>query len=257
MKSYLIGIIFILLLLAAGSNVYYINKMNKAKKELMEAQSKVRVVSDSLQIVKTENGVIASGYAELGTISDSLRKSLFYKDKKIYEQQNTIAELKVLLNRDTVVVFVPSDSIVGTTFHNTYKDKGLDVMLSDSVRFNRIEKNVWSGYNIPTFSALISLQNTIGRNKDGTFYGSVQSFSPSVKIKDVKTIIDDKYISPAEERKPNEFALGGSLDNNTVAPGIRLRFGNWQLGAEYILISNNPLNGILERLRGSFYYFLF
>jgi len=257
MKTYSFGIITILVLLVAGGGMYYTNRINNLNSKLMESQSIVRVVSDSLHTVNTAHGQLIWGYASLQHITDSLKLLSFYKDRQIYTEQNTIASLRAQLSHGTDTLYANSDTVIGTTFYNSYKDTGLAVNISDSVLFRRIKSLTWVGENNPTFSATLSLRNTIGRNKDGTFYGSVESFSPQIKIDNVKTIVDDKYIPVVAKRVPTTFAVGGSLDNNTVSAGLRLRFGNWQVGGEYILISSPVLTGTLTRVRGSLYYFLF
>ena len=255
-KNYIIGILIVLVAIIVGTNVYFNNKVTSLTTQLRNANSSVKVLSDSVQYTKTKYGEIASQYAELKSSHDILLNQAFYKDKEIYSLQQYTLSIKTALKGDTVyyIAMEKGDSLLHTTFYNTYKDSGASVYWSDSVMFKKVAEDNWKGTNYPSFTVLCNLTNTVGRNKDGTFYGSVESFSPILNIMDIKTIVNDKYIPEPKEK--NSFAIGASLDMFTFAPGVRIRMAAWQVGGEYILFSNTT-TPLVQRLRLNAYYFLF
>jgi hypothetical protein len=260
-KNNIIPVVILLVASAVILTVIYIDnykdKIASLENQLQIQTQNVKAAGDSVHILKTTNGELAYKYAFLQNSLDSLANDDYYKGKTIYTLQNTIAELQVKLQQSTINVVTKSDTAISGGFYNTYRDTGLYVELWDTVYFVRMSPLNWAGTNKPAFSAQIKLQNTIGRNADGSFYGVVQTFSPLLTISNITTVVNDKYIQQEPAKKPGTLAVGASLDNNTFSPGLRLNLSQWQVGAEYILISNSnlQLNSFLDRLRINTYYF--
>ena len=237
----------------------YKEQINTLHNQIQLVHNNELAALDSVHTLFTKNGELSYKYAFLQNNLDSLTKDNFYKGKQIYTLQNTVTDLRLKLQGGTITVVTKSDTAVDGGFYNTYRDTGLFAELWDTVSFIRLSPLNWKGTNKPSFSAQIKLQNTVGRNADGTFYGAIQTFSPMLHITDVITIVNDKFAQPVVTKVRNTFAIGASLDNHTLATGLRLRLGEWQLGAEYVIINdtNLQLNGIIDRLRLNTYYFLF
>jgi hypothetical protein len=256
MKPYIIALVF--LLIAVFEGVYFTSKLSKISKEKADLSQNLAATGDSLHTYQTTYGAVFANYAYVKSLNDSLKNVAFYKDKQIFIQQNTIASLEIKLKQSTTTVITSSDSIVGTTFYNTYKDSGLTAEIQDSVRFDRIAERVWKGYNIPKIKALISLLQTVGRDKTGLMYGSVQTLSPYVKVTSLRTVVDDKYVAPPPEKHYDNLMISSSLDSYTLGLGLMLRLSRWYLGGQYLLITDGQnSSSLFDKLRINVNYGVF
>ena len=243
--------------------IVYIIFHQKSEIALLKAQVQVSVqnykaASDSARTLLTANGSLTYEYAYVLSLSDSLKNVAYYKDKTIYALQNTVADLQVKLKQNVINVVASSDSNVGAVFHNTYKDGGLTANLTDSVNFKKVKDSLWTASNNPSFSAFIVLQNTLGRNPDGSFYGAVESFSPLLTITSVKTVIDDKYVPALTVKVPTTFGVGGSLDQYSGAIGIYTKPNKLLYGIEYQVFMKNAPDNLTwyNHLRGTIACFI-
>lgn len=254
LSKWLAGIAVVLVLIIVGTGLYFSSKVKTLNTQLVSANAAVRIVSDSIQHIKTKYGEIATQYALVQSTAELLKQQAYYKDKQIYVLQQTVVLLQSKLPSDTVWAEMKGDSLIYATFNNTYKDSGVNIHYKDSVNFTKRPDLGWNGQNFPSFDIEAGLTMTTGRNAAGEFYGSVESLSPIVHIMSLKTVVDDKYIPQPVPK--HSFAIGGSLDMFTFAPGVRLTLSSWQIGGEYILFSNTAVP-VIQRIRISGYYFLF
>ena len=248
--------VFIIVSLLFINNTYK-NKLATVSNQLHVQTANLNAFNDSNHVLLTKNGEIVFKLAFLQSTIDGLQGSVFYKDKQIYTQQTTIASLQLQLNQNTVNV-IATDSSIGATFHNTYKDTGLTVISSDSVSFAKAKDSSWTGTNHPTFQASLVLRNTVGRNATGDFYGSVETFSPRVKIDSTITIVSDEYIPLTSVKIPTYFGIGGSVDAYSAAIGIFSKPSGVLYGLEYQLFMKNAPDNLswFSHIRATAVYFI-
>lgn len=201
------------------------------------AQQNLLAAKDSTRVYKTLYGNLSERYVEVIGKNDSLVKMLKEKDQEIIVYQQVNASLHLQLEATQIPVQQISENSLRVPLYDTYSDSGLTLSFTDSLRLERANiHSPWVAYSSPSFDIDMYYHMMIFRNEEGIITGSIETFSPYLKVTKLSTFFSDKYIPPPctdEFPKTFGFTVGGSA--NYFDAGIMTRIGSWLVNPSYII----------------------
>jgi len=235
-----------------GLLIYSFIKFSDYQKQIEFEKAKAKKWSDSLFVHKTELGEIVKKHA----VEISLKNDII---------SQLTQSLKIALEFHSVVPVIPTKDTLFAFHSPEYQDSGCTILISDSVWFIK-ENDKWYSVQNINFETFLELQQTIGRDSTGNFYGQVETRSKKVLITSLNTIINDKY-NPSNSgqtpgiftTKPKILGICGDIDSRSVAGGISVNLGDYGISLKYIGFSKDFPDNLpfLEKLRLGVTYFIF
>jgi len=228
-------------LVVAGLLVFVYLQLLSKQKELEIARQNLAASQDSLYYYKTEYGTISQKYAFIIDKNNVLAKELAAKNRELIVYQEATAQLQLRLDSALAHVIVIDSNHMSIPLYNVYSDSGLLVTLIDTVNLSRNDyKSPWYAYNRPQLEALMYYRMIIFRDEGGLITGSIETFSPYLKVTKLSTSIVDKYIPPSctdEYPQIFGFSLGGSSQSADI--GVFVRLGSWGINPGYSFFVQN------------------
>jgi len=233
--------IVVIVLSIVGSLYYLIQTNIRLQRNLNTLNQNYIAANDTLKTEKTLYGEISRQYAFVQAVNDSFSTSLKLVGQELLSTQNTVAALTLKLQSAVVSVTSKGDSILTANIPVAYSDSGLVVAALDSIIFSRMQET-WKAQAFNKYEIQISLINRITRDKLGRIEGSVETLSPHVKVKSMRTIVSDEFISGSNSSETSNLerhTLGivGEVDYNTLAGGVLLNTSDWVFQLKYILFT--------------------
>ncbi len=253
-KNWLYVLIGILIALMVGGVIYFFIHTAALNDQILEEKRKAKYWNDSLRISQTELGFMYEKYATEIRLKDETIAQLSYGLKIALK---LTSQVPVIVNEKEDSLFALHTPI--------YSDSGASIFLTDSVWFVK-ENNKWKSEQKAEVMVSLSLDQTIGRDSTGNFYGSVETKSGKVLITSLNTFVNDLYNPPKLDDIPSinkdysrTFGIGLDADARSVAGGLMLNLGNYQLNTKYVIFSKDfpEKTPFYERLRLGVGYYIF
>jgi hypothetical protein len=231
--------------------IYFIIYNNNVQKQIAYEKDKASKWSDSLRIKQTELGAIYERHAKEVKLKDGIIAQLEYQ---LSISQNFQTQEPVIVNNTEDSLFA---------YHtNTYSDSGMSLFLRDSIWFLK-QQEQWFSLKFTEFSLDLYLDQEVGRDETGNFFGRVTSKSKHIKIAGLNIKFSDLYNPPPEEEPPftyaRNFGISTDVDIRAVAAGIVFSIEQHQLGAKYVIFSKDFPDNLpwYEKLRFQYTFYLF
>lgn len=236
-----------------GIIVYLVVHIFSLNETIKEEKKKAQLWSDSLKIVVTELGEIYEKHAEESSLQAG-----------IIAQLNHNLKLALSLASQAPVQVSSDENILFALHEPTYKDQGLIMQIKDSVWFTRSDDGGWISDQRLHLKGEVFLEQTVGRDSTGNFFGRVETKSKALKLTVLNTHIDNKFnpktsfkVSPTISSGAHILGIAADIDFRSFATGIAFNIGNYQFSTKYILVSQDISREQpwYERLRvGGVYY---
>jgi hypothetical protein len=230
--------------------IYFIYYNIDMQEKIAYEKKKMSKWSDSLRITQTELGAVYERHAKEVKLKDGIIAQLEYQ---LSISQN-------FQTQESVIVNETEDSLFA--YHtNTYSDSGMVLSLKDSIWFWKQEK--WYSLKSTEFNLELFLDQEVGRDETGNFFGRVISKSKHIKIMGLNTKFSDLYNPPPPDEPEfiyaRNFGISTDVDIRAVAAGIVFGIKQHQLGAKYVIFSKDFPDNLpwYEKLRFQYTFYLF
>jgi hypothetical protein len=253
-KNWLYVLIGILIAIMIGGVIYFFVKTGALNDQILEEKRKAKYWNDSLRVTQTDLGNVYEKYATEVRLKDA---TIMQLDLKLKIALSLYSQALVFVNSKQDTLFAVHTPV--------YADSGAEVFLTDSVWFVK-ENDKWKSEQKANVMISLSLDQTIGRDSTGNFYGSVETKSDKIFITSLNTFVNDLYNPPKLDDKPlnsiysnKVFGIRFDADSRAVAGNLMLNLGNYQISTGYMIFSKDITSDakFYERLRLGVGYYIF
>ena len=235
--------------LLVGIIVYLVLNIFSLHRDIEEAKEKARLWSDSLKVVSTELGNVYEKHA----IETAFQAG-------VIAQLNHNLQIALSISSEAPVIVNEKEDFLFTLFQPTFEDEGLRINIQDSVWFKKHIVGIWTAEQRLHLTGELFLEQTVGRDSTGNFFGRVETKSKAMRVTSLATYVDDRYKPKTSFKVSSQKHLLGiavDADLRSFAAGVAFNIGNYQFSAKYILLSQDMSKEFSwqERLRlGGVYY---